>query len=297
VSPTGAQAIAVTGATGFIGRHLCDSLRRRGWDVRALVRDTSAYPFSESGVRRFPCDLLDRLDPEALAGAGAVVHCAYVTRHKNLEESRRVNVEGTRRVLEASRAAQVARFVFISSQSAHEGASSFYGRSKLELEGMMAADRDLIVRPGLVLGRGEAGLFHRMCETVRHARVIPLFGGGHQPLQTVHVDDLCSALLSALDAGMTGRVTVAEPVPIEMRQFLETLAGRLGSRPRFVSFPMAPALTMMRALEALRVPFPVSSENLLGLEQMRAVDTRADLARLGVTVRSALESLEDIFPA
>lgn len=291
---TARTSVAVTGATGFIGRHLCEGFRRLGWDVRALARDTSAYPFAEGGIRLFGCDLPDALDERALRGARAVIHCAYVTRHRDLEQARRVNDEGTRRVLMASRAEGVDRFVFISSQSAHPQALSYYGRSKLQLETLMTPGRDLIIRPGLVLGSGKAGLFHRMCDTMRRARVIPLFGGGRQPLQTVHIDDLRAAIFSALEKEITGCFTVAEPAPIEMRRFLQMLAVRLGRRPLFLPVPLTPSLAALRAIEWMRIPFPVSSENLLGLKQMRAVDTTADLETLDVTARPALASLEEI---
>ena len=286
--------IAVTGATGFIGRNLCDHFRRRSVDVRAMVRDTEAYPFAEQGIRTYRCVLPDTLDEGALAGATALVHCAYITRHRDLDEAHRVNDVGTRRVLEASRKAGVTRFVFFSSQSAHDQAESYYGRSKLRLERLADAKRDLILRPGLVLGPGRAGLFERMCETVRSSKVIPLFGGGHQPLQTVHIDDLCASVGAALDRNLTGLFTVADADPVPIGRFLRLLAAGLGKKPFFVPFPLTPALIMFRTLEALHIPFPVSSENLLGLKQMRAVDTRADQKTLGVSLRSTGESLRQI---
>jgi len=286
--------IAITGATGFIGRNLCDHLSDLGAEVRALVRDPSARPWSSAGIRTYACDLPGTIDPEGLAGAGAVIHCAYVTRHTDLEQARRVNDEGTRRLLALSRQAGAARFVFISSQSAHEEAESYYGRSKLALERLLDAGRDLIIRPGLVLGPGEAGLFERMCRTVRSSRVIPLFGGGKQPLQTVHIDDLCEAIATALGKRLTGVLTVAESDPIPMARFLKLVAAGVGSKPMFVPVPLLPALAALRTLEALGIPFPVSSENLLGLKCMRAVDTRPDLDALGVSLRSASESLRRI---
>jgi len=286
--------IAITGATGFIGRNLCDHFRRLGWEVRALVRDVSSYPYAEQGIRSFPCDLPDSLDRKALDAAGVLIHCAYVTRHADLEAARLVNETGTRRVIDACREAGVGRIVFVSSQSAHDGALSYYGRSKRDLEALLS-ERDLILRPGLVLGPGEAGLFGRMCETVRASRLIPLFGGGRQPLQTVHIDDLCVAVERALERDVSGPLVVAEPRPVEMRSFLRLLARKLGRNPLLVPCPLAPALLALRLLEALRIPFPVSSENLLGLKQMRADDTSAVARDLDLRVRSAGESLDAIF--
>jgi NADH dehydrogenase len=264
--------------------------------VRALARDPSAATFREPGIRPFACVLPDTIPREAFAGADLVVHCAYATRHRDLAQAGRINDLGTRLLIGLTREAR-ARFLFISSQSAHETAVSYYGRSKLALEKLLAPASDVAIRPGLVLGGGRAGLFTRMCESLRQSKVIPLFGGGRQPLQTVHIDDLCAAIGTVALRRMTGTYTVAEPVPIPMRGFLELLAVRLGRRPIFVPLPMAPAYAAFRALEAMRIPFPVSSENLLGLRQMRAVDTRRDLERLGVRARPAAESLDVIFPS
>ena len=236
--------VAVTGAAGFIGRNLCARLVRAGLRVHALVRDPQTAPpaLDRAASRCFRADLPERFEREALAGARAVIHCAYATRETDPARARRVNEAGTRLVLEASREAGVPCFAFLSSQSAREDATSYYGRSKLELERLLSPERDLIVRPGLVLGRGGAGLFERMCGWVRGARVVPLFGGGRQPLQTVLIDDLTEAILAAVARGLTGRFTVAEPRPIELGSFLRQLAARLGARPVFVPRPLGPTL-------------------------------------------------------
>jgi len=294
MTPACPGVVAVTGATGFIGRYLCDHFRGLGWDVRALARTTSTYPFATEGIQIFSCDLPDRVDEDALNGAEVLVHCAYMTRYTELAAAKRVNELGTRKLLELARSRGVDRFVFLSSQSAHDEAESYYGRSKLELEKLFLPDRDVIFRSGLVLGKAGAGLFHRMCDMVRQSRILPLFGGGHQLIQTIHVQDLCRATEEVVRKELTGLFTVAEPRAMELRKFLRAIAARLGRRPLFVPFPMSPALTFLRTLEALRFPFPVSSENLLGLKCLRATETTEDLDRLGITVRSASESLDEI---
>ncbi len=289
--------IAITGATGFIGRHLCAHFRRLGWDVRALVREPSRYACPENGVSIFRCELPDGMDPTALEGADVVVHCAYATREASPAQAYRINELGTRNLLDLSGKAGVRRFVFMSSQSAHEEARSYYGRSKLGLERLVALRRQLAIRPGLVLGNSASGLFYRICEMVRRLPVVPLIAGGRQLLQTVHIEDLCDAIGAAVARDLTGRLTVAETKPVEFRTFLQLLARKLRRRPVFVPVPAASALLMCRTLEALRVPVPVSSENLLGLAQLRAEDTRPDLERLGVGARPVGSSLDAIFAA
>lgn len=284
--------IAVSGATGFIGRHVCEHFRRIGWGVRALARNPEMYPFDVSGISVHHCDLPDVIDAAALQGVDAVVHCAYMTRFTDKAAAERVNDLGTRRLIEAARAAKVDRVVFLSSQSAHAGAESYYGRSKLALESLFQRD-DVVLRAGLVIGKSGNGLFQRMCDMVRKARVIPLFGGGRQPIQTIHVDDLCHAVEQSLVRGLGGVYSVSEPGWQPLGRFLREIAARLGRRPLFVPFPIAPGLLVLRAVEGLGVPFPVSSENLLGLKCLRATDTTRDLATLGVKVRSARESLDE----
>jgi NADH dehydrogenase len=290
--------VAVTGGTGFIGRHLADRFRSRGWEVRALVRDLSRNPFREPGIRLFRCDLPDTIDPEGLQGADVLIHCAYMTRFTDLESARRVNEDGTRRLIDAALERRIGKLVFISSQSAHEGARSYYGRSKLALEKLFARETDLVLRLGLVIGRSGEGLFHRMADMVRRSRVVPLFGGGRQPLQTVHVEDLSMAVEAALGRGLAGLLTIAHPNAVAMGEFLRMIAERAarkpgGRRPVFLPVPMAPALLALRAIEGLRVPFPVSSENLLGLQCLRATDTTGDLERIGVTLRDTAAALDD----
>jgi NADH dehydrogenase len=286
--------IAITGATGFIGACLSEHFRRLGWEVRALVRRTAEYPWKVEGVRPFLCDLPDALDESSLDGARVVVHCAYMTRFTDIEEARRVNDLGTRRVLDRARKAGVHRFLFLSSQSAHEDAESYYGRSKLALEKLLEPDRDLIFRSGLVLGKSGSGLFHRMCDMIRRSRVVPLFGGGRQPIQTIHVEDLCLAVEAALRKELTGLFTIAAPRALEMRELLREIAVRLGRRPLLVPFPLGPTLLVLRALERMRIPFPVSSENLLGLKCLRATDTSRGLDTLGINARGTAESLDDV---
>ena len=286
--------VAVTGASGSLGRHLCSYLPRRGWEARALVRDPGAFRLLRPGIHAGRCDLPEVLDESVLDGADAVVHCAYPTRLADLQQIRRVNEEGTRRVLEASRRAGVRRFVFISSVVAHPDAPTYYARSKHALEGLLDPERDVVVRPGLILAREGQGLFQQMREAMRRTHVLPLFGGGRQPLQTVHVNDVCEAIARALERNLSGAFNVAEPDAIPFATFLRMMATQLRIRCLFVPLPFTPVLAAVRAVEALRLPSPLRSESLLGIEALRRVPVAEDLRRLDLRVRPAGESLADL---
>src|SRR5205823_3081254 len=97
------------------------------------------------------------------------------------------------------------------------------------------------------------------------------FGGGRQPLQTVHVDDLCAAIEHALARRITGAVNVAEPDPPTLAEFLRALAQRQHVRCLFLPLPFAPVLVAVRLLERARVPVPFRSESLLGMRALRTL--------------------------
>ena len=279
----------VTGATGFLGRHLCDRLAGRGWEVRGLARDPSRRPFASDGVRLFPGELPGGVDPDAFDGVDVVVHCAYTSRHTTLAAARRVNEEGTARVLALSRRGG-ARFVFISSTGAHEGALSYYGRSKLAVEDTLDLERDLVIRPGLILGDG--GLFERIRGSLARFGFVPVFDGGRQRIQTVHVDDLCDAIARAIELGLTGRFVVAEEEGLELRELFRAIGARLGRKVRLVPLPATPLLLLLRAAERIGLRLPLTSENVLGARSLRTQPSRDDVAAIGVSVRSTAESLD-----
>jgi nucleoside-diphosphate-sugar epimerase len=285
------KIVVITGANGLVGSRLCEEFLRRGWQVRAGVRRPSEYATTHPGVTPFHCALPDILEQTAFEDADACIHAAYATRATTRERARRINEEGTLAVLSASRRTAT-YFVFISSCAAHEGARSLYGRSKLALENRTDLQRDLVLRPGLVLGK--LGLFGRLVGFIRRSRLIPIFDHGRQLVQTIHIDDLCEAIVRAVERRVTGRFVLAESGSIQMQDLLGTIAQKLGKRAVFVSLPAAPVLVVLRLAEILRIPLPVSSDNLLGLLSMVYQDPTGDLAKLGISVRSARQSLDDL---
>jgi NADH dehydrogenase len=284
-----ARVVVITGATGFVGGALCRRFAAAGWQVRAGVRDLANAHFGDPAIRPFRCHLPDALDAAAFRGAEAVIHAAYATQSCSPAEARAVNVRGTARVLRASRRAG-ARFVFVSSCSAHAGAQSLYGRSKYALERRLDPTRDLIVRPGLVLGGG--GLAARMAQTLRRSPVVPLFDGGRQPLQTVHIDDLTEALLRLVSAHATGLVVLAEAEPVALRDFMRLLAAQVGARPVWVPMPSAPVLVALGLAERLGLRLPIGRENLLGLRGLVRQEAEVGSRLTGLRIRPAAESLQ-----
>lgn len=289
------KVIAVTGATGLIGRALCHYLAGRGYEVRAMCRRQDSELAAATGIRLCSCDLPDQVDAAALRGCGAIIHAAYVTRATSRATAQRVNETGTRKLHQMSREAGVERFVFVSTTSAHERSRSYYGQSKFRLESSMDPDRDLVIRPGLVLSES-AGLFARLTSTTGHGRpwFIPLFAGGGQPMQTIHIEDLCEGIRLALARRISGSLTLASPETPTVRQFFEAVASRANREPIFVPVPAFIGLAVLRLAEAVGLRLAVTSDNLLGLLGLKPWDSGPDLERIGLRVRNLKESLASL---
>ena len=182
--------VFVTGATGFIGSALVRRFIERGFPVVALARKAPAQ--AQAGITVRTYDLHDReLSPDLLHGVDTLVHAAMQAPSPN-NDALESNIRAARALLACAGACGVRKRIFISSFSARSDALSAYGKQKHAVEALFSGPFDAVARPGLVIGNG--GLFRRIADDLRTRRIVPLVGGGMQPLQTIHIDDLCAAL-------------------------------------------------------------------------------------------------------
>lgn len=282
-----ARLIGITGAAGFIGSELVAHFATTGWEVRAYQRDpVSPAPPNVTRVRfRMP----DYVRAEDFAGLDWLIHAAvqpYDRRHRDADQ---VNVETARRLIDIARAGDT-RIVFLSTLSAHEEARSHYGITKLRMEPMLDPARDTVLRLGLVLGRS-GGLFGSIVDTLRSAKVVPLPDGGRQPVQIIAMDELITIIAGVIERGVAGRYEIAHPEVYRMRDLYDVIIARTGATPLLVPVPLALIGAGVRVIEALGLPFPVTSENVLGLKHMVVFDTSKSLERLGVRTSGLAESV------
>ena len=292
--------LLVTGAAGFIGSTFCRVATEAGHEVVALVRARAGggggLPRAVRVVTgRLPFDVPMR----AWEGVDGVVHCAGGTRGEDWVESEAVSVEGTRALLAECARRGVKRFVYLSSQSAHEGATSAYGRSRYAAEEVIrkAGVPHAILRPGLVFGPGAAGLFARMRGSVARLPVLPLLGGGAAPVQPVDAEDLARVMLRCaqmLPAHASMELNIGEPVAMKLRDFLQAMSvAERGRRKPELRIPLGPVKAVARLGEALHLPLPVTTDNLKGLENVRPMDTATSLARIDMQLRPFGETMRE----
>jgi nucleoside-diphosphate-sugar epimerase len=304
----GSASVLVTGATGFIGRHLVARLAADGREVVALARRPSTD--APQGVR---CRAGDVTDPSSITGAAngcdAVIHLVGLAHHVTgppppEADFMRVNENGTRTLLEEARRAGASRFVYMSSVKAAAERSGdrplretdppapedAYGRSKLAAEELvLAAGRDgglqtAILRPPMVYGPGNRGNLPRLAELVRRGLPLP-FGGVGNARSMIFVDNLVDAILRILETPHPTPAIyyVADGAPISTPALLASIGEAVGHPARLLNVP-APLLTAAaRAgdlIAALR-PVPFNSDVLGKLVGSLVVDDTALRAATG----------------
>lgn len=189
---------AVTGASGFIGRHLVPALAQAGWRVRVMLRrDPVIEGWQDVQPQVVPGSLSDPKALERLVeGADAVIHVAGLIKAATREEFFKVNVGGTEALAGvAHRLVPHAHFLHLSSQAAREPQLSDYSASKRA--GEEAARRCFaapitVLRPPAVYGPGdrETLVFFQLARQ----RLVPMLGGPQSRAAMIHVEDLCGLI-------------------------------------------------------------------------------------------------------
>lgn len=205
------QPVAITGATGFIGRHVARRLMQTGRAWKALIRSPEKLRRLQLG----PSEIIEgHLEDEAAlqrlcSGAGAVIHCGGSIASFSRDDFFRTNVQGTAVLLRACREAGVRRFVHVSSLAAREPHLSSYAASKKESEAILRSEATClswaVVRPPAVYGPGDEATIPLIRALTWRMALLP--GNGGSKLSLIHVADLASVLVHlAQREDLSGRI-------------------------------------------------------------------------------------------
>lgn len=238
----------ITGATGFVGGHLAEACKARGFGVRTLARPSSDTSLLEGlGVDIRRGDLTSReAVQQVIEGVDLVFHCAAkVGDWGPVEEYRAVNVEGLRNLLEACRGRPLRRFIHLSSLGVYEARDHHgtdeteplpthhmdgYTQSKVEAEQLALQyqkEHDVpvvVLRPGFIYGPRDRTVLPALIKNLQ-ARKVRWLGGGKGALNTIYVGNLIEAMfLAAENPRAIGQVyNLTDGERVSKRRFIETL--------------------------------------------------------------------------
>ncbi len=273
-------ALVVTGATGYIGRHLVRSAAARGWDVTAASRERPAGP----GGPWIPYRLEEPLAADLFPLGATVMHLAADTRGGS-DGGEDGEVAAAQRLLETARERRL-RIVFVSSQAARSDAPTAYGRAKWRVERLVLQAGGKVVRPGLVYGGRPGGLYQQLLKQVQDTVALPALLPAPR-VQPIHVEDLVEGLLRIVerDDARVSEYNLAAPEPVSFTAFLRLLATvRLRRRRAFVPVPTAVLGPAVRVANRIlgRAYDPARLRSLVELPSFSSADS---LAALGLRLR------------
>jgi uncharacterized protein YbjT (DUF2867 family) len=274
------STILVTGANGFVGRHVVVRLLADGHRVIGLVRDaegadTLLAALSDAERAALTIRHGDVTRPETLApgldAVEAVVHLVAIPRDwRGGADLRLVNTEGTRFVVEAMRSARVRRLVHMGALGVEDDPALHYASSKARADAIVrASGLDwTILKPSLQFGPGD-GFFNVIAGLVRWSPgLVPVPGRGDARFQPIHVDDVARVVAASLADGSTigGVFELGGPRHWTYRAITEEVLRALGARRLIVPMPVPLIRLVAGTAEAVHLPFPVATDQLRQLK-------------------------------
>ena len=263
----------VTGGSGFVGGALIQRLVRDGARVRALARShASAAKVEELGAEAVRGDLSDTKSlREGAAGCDVTFHAAArLGEWGPWEEFERLNVRGTRDVLEASRAAGVRRFVHVGTEAAvvagqalvmvdetaplrPDSKAPYCASKALAEQAVREANGNgletVVVRPRMVWGPGDTTVLPAIAHAVRQGR-FAWIGGGRHMTSTTYIDNTVEGLVLGAERGRPGEAYfVTDGEPVEFRDFVTRQLEALGVEAPTRTLPLPAARAAAVGLE------------------------------------------------
>ncbi len=280
--------VAVTGGTGFLGRRIVAGLIARGDSVRLLARRPWADNVPRGdGIITVAGRLEDTASLDAWIGdATHVVHSAATIGSIDAEELNRVNVEGTRNVVEAAERAGVQRIVHVSSVAAKWRPDALYGGSKKAAEEVVEATEVpwVILRPPVILGPGSQ-VEAKVARFASFGLVPTIAGSG--TMFPVHVEDVAAACVEATArAAVCGRrFELPGPEALDLADIQRRTLASLGQRA--LVLPIPPALLKVASAVVARVTgsTPLSSDVIDAISEGVEMDGEPAATGLGFAPR------------
>ncbi len=308
----------VTGATGFLGKHLCEQLVQQGWQVYALCR-------SEEKAQSLPKDLdvvlgdvlqIDHLQTQLPHGLDAVFHTAASTNnwYKNNDMQTETNVVGTQNMLLLVKALQVKRYIHVSSvvvfgmhsvlQNIVEtmpkaGAQSFinYVKTKTASEQLVLTESEVdqvVINPTHIIGPGDKHNWARLLKMIAEQKLPSIPNGAGS---FVDVRDVAAGIIAAYHHGEKGENYLLGGTDMNFKQFVRAVADKMAVKPTSVQLPTFLLMLLARIKNMVSMVThkepDITPESVSLISDVYACDAQKARRQLGYTTREFDTTLND----
>jgi NADH dehydrogenase len=296
--------ILVSGGAGVMGSRLVRGLVERGHKVRVLTLPNDPYVSRLDGL---DCEIFygDVSDASSLHGAfdnvKTIFHLAAIIIAHDPSLYEKININGTRNMVEGGIAAGVEHFILVSSASVIYPKTTAYSRSKIECEQIVKEQKSMhytIVRPTLAYNENGGQEFLMFMDYLKKYPVVPFVGRGKALKNPVHVDDLMKGFLAIPgNKKAYGKIygfCGGEEIKIwDLAKLM--LKHKKISKP-FVPIPVPICKMLSKVMEAFMKNPPLTWQSIAGIIQDANLDRSSATEDLGYKPIGVREGFQKCFP-
>ena len=262
--------VSVTGATGFVGRHLVERLLQDSHEVTIVANRRSGKNLFSDRVKYARASVHNAHDLQAaFSDCQVVFHLVGIiaeTRKKTFETTVK---QGTQNVISACQQNNVETIIYLSAMGTSAEAESKYFRTKWAAEQFVKNSglNWTIFRPSIIYGRSD-GFLAMMSKIIKLSPFVPIFGDGKYKLQPVYIGDLVEAMARSLAIkecrGET--IEIGGALPLEYVEIINSIKKALKKKRMNLFIPMAVIKPVAVLLEKILKPSPLTTDQLIMLE-------------------------------
>ena len=258
--------IAVTGATGFVGRHLVERLLRENHEITILSHSHHGEELFGKQVRVVRGSVEDRSALEQLcSGNHAVFHLVGIIAETKAKTFDKTVTEATRQLVDTCQRQKVSKIVYLSAMGTSAHSRTKYHQSKYQAEqAVILSGLDCVIfRPSIIYGPGD-GFVNTFVRLIRWSPFIPVIGSGKYRLQPIFIDDLTEALAHCLILPEASGeiIELGGPEKLEFLQILHIIKRILNKRRVNIRLPLLLMNSVAFIMEKLLNPAPLTRDQI-----------------------------------
>lgn len=284
----------ITGASGLLGYSIIKKISRSKTNNIACLIHNNIVPIKNTlkNIKFYKADITNPVTLRDFNfNSDIIIHCAGAINEIDNNEYYRINLEGTKNLIEIANKNKIKKFIYISSWAASEKGGS-YAKSKLLAENEVKKFRDyLIIRPADLFDKNKSHLF-RLVDLINILPVVPILAKGNYLVSPLSVDNLADAIIK-LSQRKNLTITITGPDIYTYNGLVTVILNQLQKNKPVVHLPHSLIFPFIYLLDKLKLPFIFNIEKYTRLIMSKGTRNRVDLETIGIKPVKFIEILDN----
>ena len=272
--------IILTGVNSFLGNCFIQKFKK-SYCINCLVRPNSKRTMY-SNIKYSEVDFLKPVFKKSMFdNIFAVIHILSI-KSSNHPDIFKINVDFTKKLVEAALLYKVQKFIYISSESVQLPGEDCYTKSKKKAEKEVAIHNNhLILRPTVIYGKKNTSDIGFLIALIKRIPVVPIVGNGKQLIQPISVEDVVKCIDSGLLHNISGIHLIAGQNSLKYREIIKVISMALGKNTMVIRIPFAIGYVIAKFLALLKLRFLQKSQiDNLRIDRVYSMDQTEKIFRL-----------------